>query len=365
MKALGRLLPTATCTLALLCAIRAQASPDALPPSAADAAADSTLNSAYPRLLELLMSGIERTEPSANIITRSGGETVFDGSYDWHSCISAHWAALCMARVFRDRAIEARILDRLSPAVLEHERELFAQVDAQDVDGSSQRTRGARSFFMPFADAWLLLLLAEVARHDGRDTAELRAFRAETENRVLRHLESSAFPDGRNRSDTDNPVFEGAYRSFLFACLALHLAGTVGAESAPRLQAIETTKVDPWRPRLCTDVARLPADFLDLRAIFALIERLRDQGPAPLASTPIRLPEKVSIGDCHVLGRIVTATWPLAFDAATDPGARAAFVARTAAFLTRRDLWDGDFGATQHWVPQYLWLGLWLARGRD
>ncbi len=270
-----------------------------------------------------------------------------------------------MARVLGDRAREAKLLDRLSPAVLERERALFAESDARDTAPATQRVRGPRSFFTPFADAWLLLLLAEIARHDGRDTPELRRFRTETEDRVLRHLESAAFPDGRSRADTDDPVFEGAYRSFLFACLALHLAGTVGADSAERLRTLETAKVDAWRPRLSTDVARLPGDFLELRAIFALIERLRDGRAEPLALPRVEFPGKVTIRDCHVLGRIVTATWPLAFDAATDPGARAAFVARTAAFLTRRDLWDGDFGATQHWVPQYLWLGLWLARGRD
>jgi len=43
--------------------------------------------------------------------------------------------------------------------------------------------------------------------------------------------------------------------------------------------------------------------------------------------------------------------------------ARARYEEHLAHFLAREDLWAGDFDSSSHWLPQYLWIGLWLADG--
>ena len=57
-------------------------------------------------------------------------------------------------------------------------------------------------------------------------------------------------------------------------------------------------------------------------------------------------------------------SWPDAWDAGRgDECARARYEEHLAHFLAREDLWAGDFDSSSHWLPQYLWIGLWLADG--
>ncbi len=329
-----------------------------------------TIATALPRLRTLLLDGIAQKEPSANIWTRATKATVFDGSYDWHSCIAAHWAALSMARVTGDDALRDAVLVRLTPEVLRRERALFAEIDAPAVAeaaaSTNRRAGDLRSFFMPYADAWLLLTLAELARVPGPDSDELRAFRVETETRVLAWLESTALPDlpaGRKRKEA---AFRGDYRAWLFPVLALQLAGTVREDGAARLQSLLRDRLAPHRDTLAAQRASQASDFLDIRAVHALVERL-DAGVVTKIAYPVPdafgdLPRSVTIRDCHVLGRELSALWPLACDGRRDELALQAFEARSAELLRRTDLWADDFKVVSHWVPQFVWMGLLLAR---
>lgn len=323
-----------------------------------------------PRLRALILAGIAQKDPSANLWTRASKATVFDGSYDWHSCIAAHWAALSMARVTGDDALRDAVLARLTPEVLVRERALFAEIDAAAVaEASASTTRRAdhlRRFFMPYADAWLLLALAELARVPGRDGDELRAFRVETETRVLAWLESTELPDlpeGQKRAEA---AFRGDYRAWLFPVFALQLAGTVREDGAARLQSLLRDRLAPHRDALAAQRASQGSDFLDVRAVHALVERL-DAGVVTKIAYPVPvafgdLPRSVTIRDCHVLGRELSALWPLACDGRGDEAALQAFEARSAELLRRTDLWADDFKVVSHWVPQFVWMGLLLAR---
>lgn len=358
----------------------AQAAPGARAPSpvdarAAEAGADrghaGILAAARPRLQALLLAGIEQTTPSANLWRRQGQPTIFDGSYDWHSCIAAHWALLCMARVHGDSALAARIAERLSPAALEQERKLFRDPagnerarEAAPADVDAPRATRARRFFVPYADAWFLLVLAELQRVPGRDDEALRALRAETEHRLLTWLATNAVPPG----STEEADLRGDYRAWLFPLLALQLAGTSDESRSARLATLLREQLAPRRERFAAARVQPRGDFLDVRALHALVERLDGACAAPIAyEVPAAfeaLPESVSLRDCHVLGRLLSATWPLAVDGLHDPRARAAFEARHVEVLAREELWADDFVVVAHWIPQFLWLGLWLAQGR-
>ena len=67
----------------------------------------------------------------------------------------------------------------------------------------------------------------------------------------------------------------------------------------------------------------------------------------------------------HVVGVEVSRLWSWAAAAARgDTGARRQFNTRMKEILARTDLWADDFRVVSHWVPQFLWIGVWLAQGR-
>jgi hypothetical protein len=270
-----------------------------------------------------------------------------------------------------DTALAAQIAERLSPAALEQERRLFrdpvgngGERGGATATADVPRATRARRFFLPYADAWFLLVLAELQRVPGRDDEALRTLRAETEQSLLTWLAANAATPG----STEDVDLRGDYRAWLFPLLALQLAGTSDASRSARLATLLREQLAPRRERFAAPRVQPRGDFLDVRALHALVERLDGACAAPLAfEVPLAfeaLPESVSLRDCHVLGRLLSATWPLAVDGLHDPRARAAFEARQVELLAREELWADDFVVVAHWIPQFLWLGLWLAQGR-
>ena len=75
-----------------------------------------------PALMDVMEAGLDVPEPSANVVVKATGASLFGGSYDWHSCIFAHWALLAQARRDGDRERAARMLARLSEDALLEER---------------------------------------------------------------------------------------------------------------------------------------------------------------------------------------------------------------------------------------------------
>ena len=90
---------------------------------------------------------------------------VFFGSFDWHSCVHGYWLLATLLRLFpklRDaRRIEELFDERLSPAKVKVEVKYLARPSA-------------RTFERPYGWAWLLMLSAELNRHDGKRAARWR-----------------------------------------------------------------------------------------------------------------------------------------------------------------------------------------------
>lgn len=88
---------------------------------------------------------------------------VFYGSYDWHSCVHAHWMLARLLRRFPDmpRAAAVRALfdEKLTPAKAAAELAYLSRP-------------AARGFERPYGWAWLLKLAAELRRGDDRRWAE-------------------------------------------------------------------------------------------------------------------------------------------------------------------------------------------------
>lgn len=326
---------------ALACSAPSAMSPPALPASA----------SYLPDLLDVMEGGLDRAEPSANLVARAAGASLFGGSYDWHSCIFAHWALLAQARRDGDVERAERVLERLSDEALAEER---ARLMAADLDGRLTYSYG---------QGWLLRLLAEVEEH--REVAPAtRAFREETELQLLEFLEDAPFPelDGDRRIEGRGVI--GYYSSWAFTWYQVMAAGPVSKGGRARLLQMRGERLDPWRDQLTTPVDPRSFEFLWVPTLGYLVGSVAPFEPPlePYAlDQRVVLPQDVSMRTTHLLGVHASRLWPLALRAATEPAAAAELDEALAELLERRELWDGDFAVVSHWMPQFIWLNYYLA----
>ncbi len=111
----------------------------------------------YPNKLDHVMSGPEDVRPPRAL------HPIFYGSFDWHSCVHAHWLLARLRRRFPGTA-EADAVGALFDAQFREEN-VAAEV-------AYLRAPGARGFERPYGWAWALMLQGELERH--RDAAGRR-----------------------------------------------------------------------------------------------------------------------------------------------------------------------------------------------
>jgi hypothetical protein len=323
-------------------------------------------------LVALMRTGIETKAPNTSEHLTRGRPTAFDGSYDWHSCVIAHVALSISARVRGDGELEAWLAPRLSADVLAAESALIVEPDPF--------TRPT----WPYDEAWFCLLLAERARsgtHTGSGTDPLDDLRRTHERRLVEALEVLPFPDPFTyrsdprlaqdgvepaRRELFGPVC-GFYRSWLWAFVALGWCEPLDDDVRARHLALWHTRVEPLLPELLAGTESHGYDFLWVPALAALaadavgrpVGRGAVYAPPPLPA----LPDAVVVATVHPLGVFLSQGWPAAAGLA-ERADTSAWTERRETLRARRDLWAQDFDACSHWLPQYLFVGEWLAAGR-
>jgi hypothetical protein len=106
----------------------------------------------YPNKLDHVLNGpLDLKEPRDL-------HPVFFGSFDWHSCVHGYWLMATMLRLFPDNG-ESGEIRKLFDAQL-----TSAKVEAE-ADYLDQPLR--MTFERPYGWAWLLMLAAELRRHQG------------------------------------------------------------------------------------------------------------------------------------------------------------------------------------------------------
>ncbi len=114
---------------------------------------------------------------------------VFFGSFDWHSCVHGYWLLATVLRLFPDTG-EAREIKELFDAQL-----IASKVEAE-VDFLDQPLRA--TWERPYGWSWLLMLAAELKRHqstDGRGWNEaLAPLAAAFSDRFLAFLPKATYP---------------------------------------------------------------------------------------------------------------------------------------------------------------------------
>lgn len=307
---------------------------------------EAPTDAALRRMLELMRAGLDVAEPSTAFPSRMERETIFAGSYDWHSCVIAHWALLVQARLDDDAEAGRWVRLRLPIEDLERESETL-------------RLRPRKlQYTWPYDEAWFLMLLSELGRHpaEGRhDHPRVLELRKQHEKRLLAALQERPFPERHPKDDARPPRYVGDYTSWLWTYLLVRWSEPITAEGEAQLAELRSAKLLPARASFAESPEPFqphPYDFLWVPALFELEQPgwNGDYSPGDLGAWPA----EVSLRDVHVLGRELCRLWPVAGESA--------YVERVAALISREDLWAGDFTVVSHWMPQFLYLGRWFQR---
>ena len=309
-----------------------------------------TLDNLSPHLVRLMRVGIETPTPNTSFTKREGRETLFDGSYDWHSCVIAHWALLVHARTQKAPKLAEWVLSRLSLEALNKELESLAKRELP------------RGITYPYDEAWFAMLLTEVSRQMGDEAGPLLKPRQDLEIRLLKFLENTELPE----FGESGPKYCGFYRSAMFLYLCMRWNEPCHPDTKARLDAWAEKVLEPKRNEISGWTNAFAVDFLSIPGMLALIDRVDPTAKAP-EYKPVEFagwPESVKLRTVHILGLELTRVWPLAIDSKNDPNALRIYRERVESLLARPEFWAEDFEVCSHWIPQFLFIGEWLRAGR-
>ncbi|MEO1296554.1 MAG: DUF2891 family protein [Cyanobacteria bacterium J06636_16] len=290
-------------------------------------------------LKRIIYADLVRVEP--HCFTGAGAEAIFTGSFDWHSSVHAHWALLSMARLTDDALLQSKLLSRLTPENLEAERTFLNNAENAD-------------FEMPYGRAWLLLMLAELSKHEESHDLPLNYFRKELEQQLTLWLEQN--------SASNEVVLNGGYQPWLFIFLLLQFSQP-RLEILHRLEALRS-QIDNTRETITTIQPR-EFDFFYLPAILYLIDQTKEPREKVFCYCDDVTPQfnqNLSFKNCHQAGMNVVRLWPYALEKPVNSGG-SRFSKSLERILSQPDQWKGSFELISHWVPQFIWLGLMLEQG--
>lgn len=302
----------------------------------------------FPQKLDQVLEG------PADLLRPAVLHPVFHGSFDWHSCVHAHWLLARLLRRFpalpEAPAIAARFDAAFTEAGIAAERAFLARP-------------AARGFERPYGWAWLLKLQAELA---GEWASRLAPLARDFADRFAAHLPRC-----------DYPVRHGVHSNTAFA---LTLAADWAARHDPALlallretawrcygadadaQAWEPSGEDFLSPVLCEAVCMarlLPAtDFAAWLARF--LPRLAQGEPAALFA-PARVSDRTDGRIVHLDGLNLSRAWCwrvlYAGFVAGDPRRALAGGAAARHVAASLDHVDGDYMGS-HWLASFAVLAL-------
>ena len=285
-----------------------------------------------------------------------GANTSFTGNFDYHSSMHAHWALLSLGRIRGDQGVQKYVLDRLPANVLEQERVYLRENPA---------------FENPYGRVWLLQLLQEMERHS-EVTSQLswretvRGLRQDTELQVLDWLEHTPFPDAGNlpRYYTDKQKFRGEHYSWFFAYLFLELNGPKNPKVQAKLQHLYALKILPHRSELKV-APSVEFDFLEMASLLAFHDLLAGAESTDYLCNRAPFPSKITQENVHRAGAYIMDSWPCALAGSRgQEKAKKIFLEHLQNLLVHPETWRDNFDGISHWVPQYMWMGIWLQMGR-
>jgi len=114
----------------------------------------------YPNHIQHILAGPDDIKSPREL------HPVFYGSLDWHSCVHGYWLVATILRLFPQ-----------TPEAVEIEELLNSQLTTAKVKAEIEYLRSPLrgTFERPYGWAWLLMLSAELMRHDGKEAKKWNA----------------------------------------------------------------------------------------------------------------------------------------------------------------------------------------------
>ena len=133
----------------------------------------------YPNKMDHVLSGPEDVQGPRAL------HPIFFGSFDWHSCVHGWWTLFTLARLYPDMP-EAAAIRTLAD-------ELFTPENVA-VETAYLDRPGSRGFERPYGWAWLLMLAAELERHESPHAETLRPLSQAFARRFRDFLPLAGYP---------------------------------------------------------------------------------------------------------------------------------------------------------------------------
>lgn len=268
-------------------------------------------------LARTVEAGFAKSEP---FYADYGPTPLFHNHIDYHSSVHAHWAMLSMARALGDATLLKRERARLPLASVKKELDYLSQ----------------NSVELPYGRAWFLLLLNEMEAQ-GITDAGLRQRRERLETELVAWLDE----------DRDHSETSGTYDSWMMTYFLM----SQSAKDRPALQASLAALVD----RIPSGaIPRQSGDFVSVEALRAVLDGTQ---ALPLLPDYSQAPS-----EDHEAGYWVSLLWPMAKRTNSGEVSCETLQVNFAAAFENRDLWENNYLGRSHWVPQYLWMALYLAK---
>lgn len=306
----------------------------------------------YPNKMDHVLSGPEDVQGPRAL------HPVFFGSFDWHSCVHGWWTLFTLLRLHPDMAEAARIRALAD--------ELFTPANIA-VETAYLDRPSSRGFERPYGWAWLLMLAAELERHDDDRADTLRPLTLAFARRFTDFLPLA-----------DYPVRVGTHYNTAFA-LRLTLdyakgAGDVALADLCRARALRWHSPDrdcqAWEPSqdeflspALMEAALMrrvmaPDAFSDWFAAF--LPRLDEREPATLFR-PARVSDRSDGKIAHLDGLNLSRAWCWREIAAslsdTDPRRAIALKAADEHLDAALPHVTGDYMG-EHWLASFALLAL-------
>jgi hypothetical protein len=133
----------------------------------------------YPNKMDHVLAGPE------DVLGPRALHPIFFGSFDWHSCVHGWWTLFTLLRLYPDMPEAARIRTLAD--------ELFTPENVAAETAYLDRP-GSRGFERPYGWAWLLMLAAELERHESHHADTLRPLSRAFSQRFRDFLPLAGYP---------------------------------------------------------------------------------------------------------------------------------------------------------------------------
>jgi len=214
-----------------------------------------------------------------------------------------------------------------------------ARFRLEAIQNERERLIQNQNFELPYGQAWLLLLLNELEKTSFQ-SKEVHSFRTELVERIGLWLEKNEFPEHKVNS----------YHSWLITYFLFKKSKSDAHYS--RINIID----EKFNSVVNVYDENDPKDFFSPESLFQILKHQPKKAFNLVQSLNQLGP--INHSNCHHLGKIISKIW-------TTPknqiDALESVIQSIKEVTKRPELWKSDFDTVAHWIPQFLWFGLFLA----